>query len=260
MLDRRLGWFFRGSARSRFMAYGLVLFALVIIVGVIVVLGHSGRVDEPTDFDVAIHYWVVGLRDGWPRLTRWMLWVTRLGDPPVATVATVVVMLWLGALHRRSIAGIRRREAFIWLGVILGAQYLSRALKLFYERQRPPRINQLVVETAYSFPSGHSVFAGAFYTMLAILLTGIIPSSRVWLRRGVVALCLFAAIAIGLSRVWLGVHYPTDVLAGLLIGSSTAAGVWLIRLGWRHANRTGQGDRSGEMSEPGSENRPAGVD
>jgi undecaprenyl-diphosphatase len=166
-------------------------------------------------------------------------------------------MIWLYQLHRRSIAGIGRSEAFIWLGAILGARYVGMGLKNLFKRERPPLVGRLVIETSYSFPSGHSVFAGAFYTMLAILLARVIPASRPWLRRAVFALCMLAAITIALSRVWLGVHYPTDVLAGLLVGSSTAAGVWLVRLGWGRWEDADGGDRA--VESPPQEDNPAGL-
>ncbi|WP_406700595.1 phosphatase PAP2 family protein [Singulisphaera sp. Ch08] len=255
------GW---ASPHSKRLTFGLALLALATLICLIGMLGHSGRVSAATDFDVVVHDWVVAHRGDWPKLIQSMLLVTRLGDPPFAVTSTIAAMLWIYSLHRRSIAGVRRSEVFLWLWAILGAWYIGRVLKLYFKRERPPIVNRLVIEMSYSFPSGHSVFAGAFYTTLAILLSRVVPLSRPWLRIFAISLCMLAAITIAMSRVWLGVHYPTDVLAGLLIGSSTVLGVWLVRIGWAHSQPSGQGDQAvegcwNESQSPGVE-RTAGLD
>ncbi|AGA30052.1 phosphatase PAP2 family protein [Singulisphaera acidiphila] len=253
MPDRGAGRFWLASAQSKWMTFGCALLVLAALICIVGMLGHSGRVSEATDFDVVLHRWVVAHRGDWPKLTWSMLLVTRFGDPPFAIASTVAAMLWIYSLHRRSIAGIRRSEVLVWLWAILGAWYLGSVLKLYFKRERPPLIDRLVNEGLYSFPSGHSVFAGAFYTTMALLLSRLIPSSRRWRRRFAVVLCLFAALTIALSRVWLGVHYPTDVLAGLLIGSSTVLGVWLARISRAHPQPSGQGDQSGSRESSGRE-------
>jgi len=206
--------------------------ALVAFGFVFDLLGHGGRVDEPTDLDVFVNEWVVTHRSAWPGLTDFFHLATRFGDPVLAVTATVAVTAALLTLARRGVAGLRWTDALAWLGAILGGRYLSAGLKLVFRRERPPPVGRLVDEATYSFPSGHSVFAAAFCTMLAFILVRLIPPERVWERRAAVASCFALAVVVGVSRVWLGVHYPTDVLGGLLLGAGWVLVVTSFRRGW----------------------------
>jgi undecaprenyl-diphosphatase len=212
------------------------LAAALIVLGLIVLaftqLGHSRWVEVPGGLDVAIHARVVRLRPEMPWLTTLFRAVTRFGNPDFAVTATVLVTLALYAMHRRGLGGIGRWEAIFWLGGIVGGRFLSNGLKLVYRRERPPPADRLVTEAAYSFPSTHSVFAAAFFTMLAILLVRAIPRRRRWLRLLAAVACLGMAVAVAASRVWLGVHYPTDVAGGLLLGAGWVFTVSLARAVW----------------------------
>jgi undecaprenyl-diphosphatase len=110
-----------------------------------------------------------------------------------------------------------RRGALLVLLTIAGAWLLDTGLKLFFGRARPePFYDYYPAPSSYSFPSGHALFAVCFFGGLAVLLT-----HRLNRRVAQVAVWLLAALIIlliGSSRVYLGVHYPTDVVGGYAVG------------------------------------------
>ncbi len=108
-----------------------------------------------------------------------------------------------------------KSDALRLLIALAGGQCLVTGLKLLYHRPRP---SPAFAHLGYSFPSGHSFFAVTMYGLLAERLTRVDPARRPWVRAGAGLLIL----GIGFSRVALGVHYPTDVLAGFSAGY-----VWL---------------------------------
>jgi undecaprenyl-diphosphatase len=221
-----------GSLRKVLAVYGVASAALIAAWGLFHYLGRSARVDDPGDFDNAVHAWVVRERAFRPVLTRCFRAATLVGDRDVATSLTIGVAVGLYVLHRRHVGHVRRVEPFHWLAAIVGARVLSVSLKLAYRRERPPLLDRLVPETTFSFPSGHSVFAAVFFVMLASILARLVPPHRPWRRAVVVAVCVAMAVLVATSRVWLGVHYPSDVLGGLLLGLAWVCVVWLIRVGW----------------------------
>ncbi len=195
---------------------------------------RAARLKEPNNIDRTVHAWIVRNRDDWRAPTPLFRLVTRFGNAEVAVPATVGVAVALLALPRRGFHHIRASEGFVWLGVLAGSWSLNQWLKTIFRRERPPLLHRLVTESSYSFPSGHSVFASVFFATLALELVELIPRPRPWLRALAVLLCLTAAVLVAASRVWLGVHYPTDVIGGFLLGVGWVGSVWLIRLAWRH--------------------------
>ncbi len=104
-----------------------------------------------------------------------------------------------------------RRQALILALGFLGAILLNTALKAAFARPRPHIISPLTVEHTASFPSGHTISAVVFYGYLALAVL-----RHGW--RSVAALVTFWAVLVGLSRIYLGVHYPSDVLASFALG------------------------------------------
>jgi undecaprenyl-diphosphatase len=214
--------------------YVLTVVALVLLGLAVERLGVSERVDEPNDLDVFVHGWVVHHRPSWPAVTALLHGATRFGNPNVATLATALVTFTLYGLYRAGVAVVRRSDALVWLAAILGGRLLSLALKEAFGRDRPPVLHRLVTETSYSFPSGHSVFAAVYFAMLASVVARMIPPRLAWLRWACVAVCLTLAVLVAVSRVWLGVHYPPDVIGGLLLGFGWVLTVAALRRGWSH--------------------------
>ena len=147
-----------------------------------------------------------------PAVISPFVWLTSLGGPPVVGALLVVVCLSIWLTNRKyAIAGL--------LVSILGASLFNLLGKLAFQRPRP--VEAVLLESSYSFPSGHATTAIAFYGFLGYLL---IRSATLW---NVRAKLFFATgglvLLIGLSRIVLGVHYLSDVWAGYLVGT-----LWLI--------------------------------
>lgn len=207
--------------------YGLAVLTLTGLAAAVLRLGGPERVDDPSKLDVAVHAWVVGHRAGWPALTRVLGVATLFGNFEVGCGATLLVAVALYVLGKP-----RRMGALVWLGTVGTGALWGTTLKAVFHRQRPPALDRLVTETSYSYPSSHSVFAAVFFGGLAVELGRSARDRRS--RWASVALCLVLAVVVGLSRVWLGVHYPSDVLGGLILGSGWVLAVATVRRGWAH--------------------------
>lgn len=143
--------------------------------------------------------------------------ITALGGFTVLTLITVVAVI---ALWRVA----RRREAVITALVVLGAQLSSDGLKLLYARPRPTLVPHESYVYSNSFPSGHSAVSPAVYVMLVMVLAAGMRSPHS--RAMTFALAILLVMAIGFSRIYLGVHWPTDVIGGWALGSAWAMVGW----------------------------------
>ena len=162
-------------------------------------------------FDSTIISYVQGLE--MPALTAIMKFFTFIGSGNAIFVIAVIVMFFLyKVLHHRF-------ELLFFTIVVLGAGILNGMLKDIFQRARPD-LHRLIEIGGYSFPSGHAMSAMAVYGALAFLLWRHIST-----RFGRNLLILFSAMMIfmiGISRVYLGVHYPSDIIGGYF-----ASGFWL---------------------------------
>src|ERR1035437_3956799 len=162
--------------------------------------------------------------DATPGLTRVMFGLTWIGSPQVLTPAIPVIaaLLWWRRL---------RHAAVVWLIATGGADVLVTVLKLYFRRVRPDLPWAFVHEPSFSFPSGHSVFAVVVYGMLIYI--GMRHLRRMRERVAVVVAAGALIIGIGYSRIYLGVHYPSDVAAGYFVGavwlSTVVAADWYLR-------------------------------
>jgi undecaprenyl-diphosphatase len=148
-----------------------------------------------------------------PWLDRAMLDVSALGG---VTVLTLVVIFAVGLL----LALRRRRTAGFVLMAALGGVLLVWSVKHAVGRTRPHVAHPLVVELGKSFPSGHSMLSAVIYLTLALIAAAVIPARRV--RAYVIGTSLLLAFLVGVSRMYLGVHYFTDVVAGWSAGLAWA--------------------------------------
>jgi undecaprenyl-diphosphatase len=114
----------------------------------------------------------------------------------------------------------RRKQAIAIALAMLGAILVDNGLKLLFHRARP-EVFFGVSPVTYSFPSGHALFATCFYGALAAILAREIENT-LW-RGALWSAAILMALSIGWSRIYLGVHFPSDVLAGYLTGASWLA-------------------------------------
>lgn len=144
--------------------------------------------------------------------------VTDLGNAAIVAVVAIAVGL---LLWRRGLPAVMAASPVVALGV---AAVLGDLAKRLVDRGRPPMSLRLVVEGEPSFPSGHATNAAAVYLTLGLIL-GVFLFRRPLLRVAAVASGALIAGAVGASRLVLGVHWPSDVLAGLALGAVVALGV-----------------------------------
>jgi undecaprenyl-diphosphatase len=138
--------------------------------------------------------------------------LTSLGSFPILTLIVVAVFLQL------ILSGSRRTAVFL-AGTVIGGTIVSNVLKALFARPRPELADTARVFTA-SFPSGHSVTSAVVYLTIGVLLAGASGSRS--LRIFYVTAAILLTLIVGITRLYLGVHYPTDVAAGWAIGTAWA--------------------------------------
>ena len=152
-----------------------------------------------------------------PPLTATMRGVSLIGSEVCLVPLGDILVWWL-------VAAKRRRAAVVFAVAALGAEALDQIMKLLFNRLRPEPFFGLASPITHSFPSGHAMVSCCFFGVLAAILAA---RGAPWAASRLKRMAIFAAAAIlvalmGFSRVYLGFHYPTDVLAGY-----AAAVVWL---------------------------------
>lgn len=147
--------------------------------------------------------------------------ITALGGRSVLTAVT------LAALGYLLLAG-RRTTAALVAFAVLGGTLLSTLLKAGFARPRPDLVAHLVEVSSQSFPSGHAMMSTVTWLTLGTLLATAQPTRR--LKAYVLGTGIAIALLVGVSRVYLGVHWPTDVLAGWFVGAAWALFCWCVAL------------------------------
>lgn len=178
-------------------------------------LADDVREREGLPFDIPILDWLHGLDT--PFLDRVALALSLIGGPlPMVAVAA---LLFVGLCLRRHYS-----PALFFLTIVLGSALLNLAGKLAFHRERPDLWVSLAPEGDYSFPSGHAMGSMALVAALVFLLW------RTRWRWPVLIVGGLFVLGVGLSRLYLGVHYPSDILAGWSASLAWACGVHAM---WR---------------------------
>ena len=177
-------------------------------------LALAERPDGSTGFDARVTSWAVSTRTG--ALTSLARWCSDVGSTKVIVPLVAVGAIWLLWRRRWVSAGLL---VLAWGGSV-GLYNLAKPV---VDRPRPPAGIQLQTAAGSSFPSGHAT--QSLSTFLAVMVVLVATSSR-WRLPGWVLVAVLAG-AIGWSRVYLGMHWATDVAAGWLIG-----GLWVTVMVW----------------------------
>jgi len=208
------------AGRSR--ALVVLILAEVLLAIVFAWLSTEVAIGRTMDFDLrvrdAIHQYAT------PPITVVMVVVTFIGRAYVVFPVTIVVcvVFWRrGWKHQSRLFGI----------AMAGEVPIEYGLKWAFHRPRPQPFFGLALPGTYSFPSGHALAAMILYTTLAALLTPWLH--RLWCKVVAWIAAVVMIAAIGFSRAYLGVHYPTDVLAGYLAGLVWVLGIAMTQ-NWSH--------------------------
>jgi undecaprenyl-diphosphatase len=151
--------------------------------------------------------------------------LTSLGSWPVLTLLVVILCGYLAT--KRDV-----ETTVLVLGAAAGQSALVRLLKEIFGRERPTVVPHLVDVSNPSFPSGHAASAAAIYLMLGAILAR--SATHDAQRTYVILVAIAVTLIIGFTRIYLGVHYPTDVVAGLFVGAVWASCVWLAAYYLQH--------------------------
>lgn len=138
------------------------------------------------------------------KLTPIVKIITHIGGAKIVLVLTVVAIILIKGL---------KNKLFLLTGIV-GTAGLNVVLKHIIQRERP-NINRLIPEKGYSFPSGHSMMSMAFYGMLIFLIFKYVKNTA--LKWTLIVILTILLSTIGITRIYLGVHYPSDVIGGFLV-------------------------------------------
>ena len=166
--------------------------------------------------------------------------ITSLGGAAVLTLMTAIVVGFLIVDKKRS-------AALFVLASVAGGTLLSTILKLAFARPRPDVVPHLVAVSSASFPSGHAMLSAVVYLTLGALLSRVEGPLR--LKVYILSVAIVLTLLIGISRIYLGVHWPTDVLAGWCAGAAWATLCWRIALTLQRRGEV-EGDTAGRSCGP----------
>jgi undecaprenyl-diphosphatase len=196
------------------LAIAATLATIALLAFVVLKLGSEIAEGETNAFDRAALIWVRSHLGGSSGLRSFMLDLTALGDTTVLAIIIVLVTGYLAIMRRLRLAGL------LVVQTAVGTS-LASLLKPWFGRLRPDVVPHWVDVASASFPSGHAANSAVVYLSLAALAARATPSPPA--RAYLMSTAAMLACGIGLSRVYLGVHWPTDILAGWALG-----GGWVI--------------------------------
>jgi membrane-associated phospholipid phosphatase len=204
-----------GAVGARWLLAGAVTLLAVVVIALAFELHPLDRLDT------VVADWGYRATHGHDGLSAWWIGVAAFGQPMVLRVILVLGGLLLASKRYWALAG--------WLiGISVAENVVAPLAKHLLNRPRPYWTEPITVEHSLSFPSGHAAAAGTFTAALTILLFATMGAG--WPRRLAVLSVLFVGLIISLDRIFLGVHYLSDVIGGNALGVAIALAGWLVML------------------------------
>jgi len=223
MTDSAVNWFRDLIVKSWEKRFALVLvFIFLGVVGGFFEFASEVREKETEKFDEAV---MLAIRESdptrSPRVGEIARDLTALGGVTVLTIVTLVSF---------GVAVFSGRTKLGWLGVsaVVAGSLATSLLKHSYDRPRPDLFEHGSWVYNASFPSGHSMMSAVVYLTLGILVARI--QSRRAVRWFIVSISIMLTLLVGFSRIYLGVHWPTDVVGGWMLGGAWAVLVWIVAM------------------------------
>ncbi len=156
--------------------------------------------------------------------------ITALGGHAVLTLVTLIAAGYCVVIRRFGMV-------LLILAASLGGMALSAVMKELFGRARPDTLLHLAEVSTASFPSGHSMLSAAIYLSLSAIIAEIVPGHKT--RAYILGTAFLLTGLVGVSRIFLGVHYPTDVLAGWAVGIAWAIICWLMAIYMQRYSKSG---------------------
>lgn len=189
----------------------LIFVMLIVLFGLIAGLATTNNIEW---FDKPIIDFIQSSET--PALTDMMIFFTSIGSIEGVITISIISLLVIYLILKY------RKESLIFVIAILGSTVLNQTLKNIFQRERPTGY-RLIEETGYSFPSGHAMAAFTLYLTLTLIIWNNTNSKLGHILVFISAISMI--LLIGISRIYLGVHYPSDIIAGYI-----ASAIWLLVL------------------------------
>lgn len=213
----------------RHMGWGEAILLLAALLAVLVLHGFVELAEEVREGDTqAFDEWAIQSlrRADDPSMPVGPAWVREVGLDLTALGSFAVLLLFSASVVGFLLLQRRRRMALLVTIAVAGGMLLNMGLKHLFLRQRPSIVPHLREVTTPSFPSGHAAASAVVYLTLGALLAGYVKGR--YTKAYVLAVAMALTALVGASRVYLGVHYPTDVLAGWSVGLVWALACWTV--------------------------------
>ncbi len=193
----------------------------VVVALLAVTVAVASRWSPLIDIDKSVAAWAYDLTSRHPDAGSWWTVVDRYSEPILLRIGMVLLGGFLAWRRRWALAG--------WLvGVAVVENFAAPYSKYVLDRPRPQLPHPIVVEHTTSYPAGHP--AGVATFAIAIVLVALVTLSSDAARWAVIAAALLLVTVICLDRIFLGLHYPSDVVGGLLLGAAVPILGWMVML------------------------------